>query len=282
MKMSRAFERELVTRLVALAGGALTIAVSLTACGGERSSEDTRLVFKDAAGRELTTDDLRGVSGTVRWEVIGAGTVPVEASRLHAEAREAGAHGEYPRALNLLEQAHRLAPDWPYPVYDTAFTYLLQGDSTKAEEYYAQVDRMAPRGFFTAKTSLDCLRREHAGALFPGFCRAFATLESMDSREKRTLLEGIVEKFPAFPAAWKELSSLLEDDNARLRAIGRGLQHDPDADTKGVLLINRAMILHRRNDRDGAVKILGELALDPQSTLATEALAKSALAQIVS
>ena len=53
-----------------------------------------------------------------------------------------------------------LAPDWPYPVYDAAFTYLLQGDSLKAEERYAEVDRMAPRGFFTAKTSLDCLRRD--------------------------------------------------------------------------------------------------------------------------
>jgi hypothetical protein len=70
-----------------------------------------RILFKDAAGRELTTDDLEGVSGKVRWEVIGAGAIPTEASRLHAEAREAGGRGDDPRALNLLEQAHRLAPD---------------------------------------------------------------------------------------------------------------------------------------------------------------------------
>jgi len=242
----------------------------------------SRLIFRDAAGRELTTDDLRGVSGNVRWEVIGAGAIPAEASRLHAQAREAGTHGDYPRALKLLEQAHRLAPDWPYPVYDAAFTYLLRGDSTKAEELYAEVDRMAPRGFFTAKTSLDCLRREHAGALFPGFCRAFATLEGMDDRaKKRALLEGIVEKFPAFPVAWKELSNLLDDDDARLQAITKGLEHDPDPETKGMLLINRALVLHRRHDRDGAVGILGSLALDSQSTLGIEMLAKATLAQIV-
>jgi len=241
-----------------------------------------RLVFKDAAGRELTTKDLEGVSGKVRWEIIGAGAIPKEASRLHEEGRAAGGRGEYARALELLDRAHRLAPGWPYPVYDAAFTHLLQGDSAKAEERYAEVDRMAPRGFFTAKTSLDCLRREREGALPSGFCKAFASLEWVDDKaQKKATLEAIVAKFPAFPAAWKELSSLLEDDDARLRAIARGLEHNPDGETKGMLLSNKALILHRRGDRDGAIKILGELALDPQSTLSTEVLAKATLAQIV-
>jgi hypothetical protein len=34
-------------------------------------------------------------------------------------------------------------------------------------------------------------------------------------------------------------------------------------------------------DRDGAIEILGALALDPQSTLSTEVLAKATLAQTV-
>jgi hypothetical protein len=49
-----------------------------------------------------------------------------------------------------------------------------------------------------------------------------------------------------------------------------------------VLLINRALILHRRGDRNGAIQILGELALDPGSTLSTEMLAKATLAEVVS
>src|SRR4030095_7700715 len=119
---------------------------------------------------------------------------------------------------------------------------------------YAEVDRMAPRGFLTAKTSLDCLRRERAGVLFPGFCNAFASLEWMDDKaEKRALLEGIVEKFPAFPPAWKELSKLLEDEDARLRAITRGLENHPDPETKGMLLLSRASLLQRRGESDGAI-----------------------------
>lgn len=267
----------------------LAIAASLAVCGGERStllvagqSEDARVVFRDHAGRQLTTHDLEGISGTVRWEAIGSAGIPAEASRLHTEAREAGGRGDYTRALDLLEQAHGLAPGWPYPLYDMAYTCLLQGDSAGAEKYYAEVDRLAPRGFFTAKTSLDCLRRERAGVVPPGFCKAFATLEWMDDKgQKRDLLEGIVEKFPAFPAAWKELSSLLDDDDARLEAIRHGQEHDPDPETKGMLLINKALVLQRRGMKDDAIKILGQLAVDPQSTLGTEVLAKATLAKIL-
>src|SRR6478735_8549181 len=90
-----------VSRVVAVARGVLVIAaVGLAACGGAQSFQEramgTRLVFRDAAGRELTTADLQGVSGNVRWEVIGAGAIPAEASRLHTEAREAGGRGDYP------------------------------------------------------------------------------------------------------------------------------------------------------------------------------------------
>ena len=67
----------------------------------------SRLVFRDAAGRELTADQLKGISGSVRWESVGADAIPAEASRLHSEARTAGGRGEYARALTLLDQARR-------------------------------------------------------------------------------------------------------------------------------------------------------------------------------
>jgi tetratricopeptide (TPR) repeat protein len=241
-----------------------------------------RLVFRDAIGRVLTASDLAGFTGQVQWEVVGAEAVPPEAVRLHRQARLAGENGDYDRAVQLLDQAHRLAPNWPYPLYDTAFTYLLQGDAVRAEQYYAQVGRLAPRGFFTCKTSLDSLRRELAGELPAGFCTAYATLEWVrDPAEKRAILEGIVGRFPTFAPAWNELSNLFEDPEARLEAITRGLAAAPDDDTKGMLLIRRAVTLHARGESAEAVRILGELALDPTATLATESLAKYALAQMM-
>jgi hypothetical protein len=64
-----------------------------------------RLVFRDAAGRELTTSDLTGFTGRVQWELVGAEAVPAEAVVLHRRARAAGENGDYGRALQLLEQA---------------------------------------------------------------------------------------------------------------------------------------------------------------------------------
>lgn len=241
-----------------------------------------RLVFRDAAGRELTERDLEGYTGQGRWEVIGAEDVPPEARRLHQEAREAGGHGDYARAFDLLERAHALAPRWPYPVYDAAFTYVLVGEPETARELYERVDEMAPRGYFTCKTSLDVLRRERAGELFPGFARAYAATEWMEPGERRRVLAGIAGRFPGFAPAWKDLSALLDDDPGRLDAIERGLRGRPDAETLGILLINKAGILARRGDRGAAVAILGGLALSPDSTLATEHLAKVALAGLVS
>lgn len=69
-------------------------------------------------------------------------------------------------------------------------------------------------------------------------------------------------------------------DAEKLAAIEKGLAASPDAETKGMLEINRALILEKRGQHDRAVQLLGELALDPASTFATEHLAKAMLANI--
>ncbi|GLW70567.1 hypothetical protein Kpho02_28660 [Kitasatospora phosalacinea] len=240
-----------------------------------------RIVYRDAQGRVLTEEDLRAVTGRVRWELVGDEAVPAEARRLHREGREAGGRGAYESALALLEQAWTLAPQWPYPVYDAAFTVLLQGAPVRAEELYARVDRLAPRGFFTCKTTLDVLRRELRGELFDGFSRAFVQLEWVeDPAAKRAALHSITTRFPGFPPAWNQLSQLLTDHAERAAAVERGLAGDPDPETRGALLINRALLL-KRTDPAATLAALGLLALDPDSTLGTETGAKVVLAQLV-
>jgi tetratricopeptide (TPR) repeat protein len=240
------------------------------------------VVFKSADGRELTVNDLRGAEETVRPEMKVPAGVPREAEELHQLARQAGSRNELDKAIELLERAHKLAPGWAYPVYDAAFTHLLKGDVARAEAKYAEVDRMAPRGFFSTKTSLDCLRREREGKLQAGFCKEFVALETVSSAaQKRAILQGMVERFPEFPPAWKEILPFLEGDESRLKAIGMGLAHAPDDETKGALLIHKAAILYPRGDPKEATQILGQLALDPQSTAATEQLAKATLASLL-
>lgn len=216
------------------------------------------------------------------WAVVGSENISERARELHDAGREEGKKGNYARALELFKQASDEAPAWPYPVYDAAFTCLLQGDAENADRFYQQVDKMAPHGFFTAKTAVDCLRRERAGDVIPGTYKAFVALEWMDNEQKkRAVLEQIVKTCPKFPPAWKELAVLRQGDPAKLDAMEHGLSQNPDGETKGILLINKAIILERQGKRDAAIQMLGDLALDPESTLATESLAKFTLRNLL-
>ena len=107
--------------------------------------EEADVVFRAADGRTLAMADLRGLSGTFPYEILGKSNVPAEAESLHQQARQAGEAGDYKKAIALLGRASSLAPAWPYPVYDMAFTYLLMKDAENARKYYRKTVELAPR-----------------------------------------------------------------------------------------------------------------------------------------
>jgi tetratricopeptide (TPR) repeat protein len=248
---------------------------------GETQRASSAVIVRDAQGRTRTMDDLRGLSGSFSYELVGKSNVPAEAGALHQQARQAGEAGDYPKALTLLDRASALAPRWPYPVYDKAFTYLLMKDPANARKNYRKTVELAPRGFFTAITALDTLDREAKGDLPADTYLAYQFLEWIHKpEEKAQWVRKLVERTPGFAPAWKELADLSDDPAERLTAIEKGLATHPDAETKGALQINKALLLEHKGDHAGAVRLLGELALDPASTFATEQLAKVALANV--
>jgi tetratricopeptide (TPR) repeat protein len=227
-------------------------------------------------------EDLRGVTGTFRYEIVGSSDVPAEAQASHQEGRRAGAQGDSRKSLVLLKRASSLAPQWPYPVYDTAYTHLLMKDYDAAREYYRETVKLSPRGFFTAITALDTLEREQKGELPTGTYLAYLSLEWIrDSGKRAEAVHDLVKRLPQFAPAWKELASLADQKEERLAAIENGLAANPDSETKGTLQINKALALNTEGDKQGAVLLLAKLILDPNSTLGTEHLAKFSLANIV-
>jgi tetratricopeptide (TPR) repeat protein len=262
----------------------LAPAVMFIACTpgtGGAVKEAEVIVFRDADGRVLTLEDLKGVDGTFSYEIVGTAGVPAEANTLHQRARKAGERGEHQQAIALLTEASELAPQWPYPIYDRAYTYLLMKDFDAARADYKRTVGLAPRGYFTAITALDILDREEAGEFPPGTYLAYLMLEWIDDSPQRIdMTRRIVNTLPRFAPGWKDLAYFAQQDAERLAAIENGLAATPDAETRGMLQINKAVILDRRGDHEEAVRLLGELALDPHSTYGTEQLAKAALAVV--
>lgn len=252
-------------------------------CGGRIAPPPNgdRLVVRDKDGRELTNDEIESASGSFDFEIHGKGNVPEQAEELHQQARRAGAARDYEKAIELLSQAQAIAPDWPYPTYDTAFTYLLMKDYAKAREYYAKTVQMSPRGYFTAITALNALDREANGELPEGTYAAYLALEWLnDDAQKRKVVAEMVDRLPQFAPAWKDYAKQVDEPKEQLAALEKGLAAKPDAETKGMLLINKALIVSRHGDKKAAVAILKGLAADPEATFANENLAKQVMATL--
>src|SRR6185295_19782870 len=122
--------------------------------------DGSRVIYTDAHGLVVKLEDLSNADGNFKWEVVGGKPIPAKANEIHQRARPLGGNGDLKGAVELLKQAGALAPEWPYPPYDLAYTYLLMDNSQEALPLYEKVDQLEPRGFFTAKTALWALRKE--------------------------------------------------------------------------------------------------------------------------
>ncbi len=88
-------------------------------------------------------------------------------------------------AIEKLKKANELAPNWAYPVYDLAYTYLLMQDFPNALKYYARTDNRKPRGFFTAKTAHWSLKKEKEGAFQEGLYFNYMQIEWVNTDEEK-------------------------------------------------------------------------------------------------
>ena len=102
-----------------------------------------------------------------------------------------------------------------------------------------------------------------------------------DPRQKAQMIDTMVAQLPKFSPGWKEHALLQVKPDDKLASIEKGLAANPDAETKGLLEINKALALNELGKTDEAVKVLGTVALDPKTTLANEHLVKQVLSSII-
>lgn len=243
--------------------------------GCSRSDDDTKVTYKNETGQKVSA--LPQADGNYSYEVLGGQPVPHEAKRLHEQARAEGQAGRYDAALKLFDQAITAAPDWEYPHYDMAFTYLLKGDDDKALQKYQQVDKMEPSGFFITKTALWTLERERDGKFPKGTYIAYVALEWASQEEKSNRVERIIERLPDFTPAWKDKVLLTEDRDLRAQYLDKALAMESDRETHGLLVLNKAAGLRADGKKADAQTLLENLATNQASTIANKALARKLL-----
>lgn len=203
--------------------------------------------------------------------------IPERAMQLHSEGRQHGMAGRFTEAIQSFQQAQQAAPDWLFPLYDIGYTYLLMGEDAKALEAFEQVEQRAPLGFSESKRMIDCLRREKDGRVPKGTLRAYLeVLRLTDHKEVLRKLEELTRKAPAFVPAWQELAMSAEDVAEGERLVEKTLSLDPDVESRGTLLVHRAILLRRRGQEEAAQKQLQAVLDDARMPPSIHTLAREA------
>jgi tetratricopeptide (TPR) repeat protein len=237
------------------------------------------IVYDNGKGRIIRYADLDTPEKTPNqalWDVSD------EAVKFHENGRQFGSEGMHDLAIAAFQKASEAAPDWPYPVYDTAFTYLLMHDWPESLKHYRIANRLYPDGFFTTITAVDTLEREESGDLPMGLYLLYLQLEWTEKPEdKLKIIHLLIERCPNYAPGWKEMSFLVDTDAEKTECIEKGLATSPDAETLGMLLINKALIEARANNLQAAMKTLGELLLDGRTTQSNRIMARLAIKSIL-
>lgn len=250
--------------------------------GGQTHGD--KIVYQGKDGAALTLEELelfalQAQSMVPTYEL----NVPGEARDFYKQGQIAGTNQKYQEAVNLFIESSLKARHWPAPVYGAAWAYLLQGKMEESISAYEAIDNdLAPRGYKNTKMALDTLKRESEGKVPPAtYMRYELKMANEAPAGKIKALRQILDEAPAFPGAWNTLSTLLKDPAEQLDAIEQGLSHDPDAETRGQLLVNKAILLFDKGQKEEAINLAGALAADPTVPLRTEFMAKLSLLRFV-
>jgi len=71
----------------------------------------------------------------------------------------------------------------------------------------------------------------------------FMQIEWMESGEEKVqIAKALVNKYPNYAPAWTVIAGKSDSNEERLAAVEKGVASSPDAETKGMLLINEALV----------------------------------------
>lgn len=189
--------------------------------------------------------------------------VPEQAVALYKESANLGPE----EAFEKLKQAHEIAPDWAHPILMLAVHHLFQGDFHDALKYFELTIQVQPRGCSECQIAIWSLKREMEGVFPQGLYVAYKHIWRRETKEEKIqMAKSIVDRFPGYAPAWGVLAENQPTSYERMLAIEKGLSADPDPQTKGSLIINKALVLKKQGKTEQAMEILRTLLFDVETT----------------
>jgi len=120
------------------------------------------------------------------------------------------------------------------------------------------------------------LEREEKEIFPKGTYLAYVSLEWTEPKKRGEMIGQMITNLPAFAPAWKEWALLVEDKESSA-LFDKALSLEPDLETYGICMLNKAAILEREGKTSEARQIVEKLLQDDASTIGTKALAKEFL-----
>jgi hypothetical protein len=124
------------------------------------------------------------------------------------------------------------------------------------------------------------LEREEKGIFPRGTYLTYVSLEWTEPKKRAKMIGQMITNLPAFAPAWKEQALLVDDKERRSALFDQALSLEPDPETYGICMLNKAAILESERKRSEARQMVEALIQDGGSTIGTKALAKEFLKRL--
>ncbi len=274
----------------------LIVLVLIFSCQGKEKKETTNTInslFTDGHGNKISKAELAKSTEVFNYDKVyfKKNDASELAKSFYEQGKKYQEEGNTKKAIEEFKKAHKEAPNWIYPIYNLAIQYVFQDTNKDALKYYALANKIAPKGFYDTKIALHALQREKIGDLKIGTYKNYLLFElsrtcivtaEVNRSLCKTSINELLKEVSNFAPLWKDYALFLESYQEKLNAIEKGLSQNPDAKTKGILLLNKAIFTSQNGDLEKATKILASIIFNPDSEISNIEMAKYFLNEITS
>lgn len=189
-------------------------------------------------GKSLELDEIDSTGdGRYQFNFVRNRLELRKCKKLTTQGNELASAGRYADALEKYYEASEVDPHSPDPVYQSGSCFIELGFYAKAREAFETVEELAP-GWFRCRSDRWMADGLERGTISKEEFTVARYLEDggLDSKEGLNLAKQAVERFPQFAPLHLLYGNFCNNDEDRIAAYRRGLEHVAEPDLESRLL----------------------------------------------